>query len=69
MNQKDLFPNIPSPEHTKRLRLTSDAIYYLKKYGSKELAIQALQDKCNTCSVDDCDCEFPEIITVINSLL
>lgn len=65
---RKLFPNIPSPEHTKKLSLTSDALYYIKKYGSKEEAIEYLKGICNMCAKDDCGCEYPKIIEIIKEI-
>lgn len=60
--------NIPSPEHTKKLILESYALAYLRGFGSKEKAIAALENKCKMCAVDDCHCNYPEIIKVLTSL-
>lgn len=70
---RKLFPNIPSPEHTKKLSLTSDALAYIKQYGSKELAISNLEWKCKMCAKDDCGglyqgCEYPKIIEIIKEI-
>ncbi len=65
---RELFPNIPCPEYTKKLRLSSDALYYIKKYGSKEKAIEYLMNRCGMCAIDDCFCEYPEIIKILKEI-
>lgn len=65
---RELFPNIPSPEHTERLSLTSDALHYIKKYGSKEEAINNLEWRCKMCTRDGCGCNYPKIIEIIKEL-
>jgi hypothetical protein len=63
-----LFPNIPGPEHTKRLALESDALRYIKLYGKDE-AIKFLENKCKTCSIDDCRCGYKEIVEIIKQII
>jgi hypothetical protein len=62
-----LFKNIPGPERTKRLALESDALRYIKLYGKDE-AIIFLENKCKMCSIDDCRCNYPEIIKILKDI-
>lgn len=62
----NLFPNIPSSERTKRISLESDALKYVEWYGDK--AITFLEDKCKMCVVDGCNCNYPEIIKIIQGI-
>ena len=65
---RKLFPNVPSPEHTKKLSLKSYALKYIEMHGSKNDAIIALENKCRICVIDGCHCDYPKIIEIIKTL-